>query len=181
MFPFNCHQVNSGNTFHLFKFLEPGLAAESADQGFQGGGGGLTQVQLPAEQFDVGRQIVAAGLVRRLPLSALALRTGAVFGVLISVAIVGSMVLPWLAGQVAAAIGLRAALALGACDSGGPDGPGSMSILLTDAPGDVDQAVVTIERIEIVGEAENGIVALDLASGSETVLRGSGTDPQWRH
>lgn len=46
---------------------------------------------------------------------------------------------------------LAAVAALGACDSNGPDGPGSMSILLTDAPGDVEQAVVTIERIEIVG------------------------------
>jgi len=42
-------------------------------------------------------------------------------------------------------------LALGACDSGDPEGPGSLSILLTDAPGDVEQAIVTIERIEIVG------------------------------
>jgi len=46
---------------------------------------------------------------------------------------------------------LAAVVALGACDSNGPDGPGSMSILLTDAPGDVEQAVVTIERIELVG------------------------------
>ena len=46
---------------------------------------------------------------------------------------------------------LTAALLLGACDSGDPEGPGSLSILLTDAPGDVEQAIVTIERIEIVG------------------------------
>ena len=48
-------------------------------------------------------------------------------------------------------IALAAVLLLGACDSGDPDGPSSMSILLTDAPGYVAQAVVTIERIEIVG------------------------------
>ena len=48
-------------------------------------------------------------------------------------------------------IALAAVLALGACDSGDPDGPGSLSILLTDAAGDVEQAIVTIERIEIVG------------------------------
>ena len=48
-------------------------------------------------------------------------------------------------------IALAAVLLLGACDSGDPDGPGSMSILLTDAPGDVEQAIVTIERVEIVG------------------------------
>lgn len=46
---------------------------------------------------------------------------------------------------------LAAVVALGACGSSEPDGPGSMSILLTDAPGDVEQAIVTIERIEIVG------------------------------
>jgi hypothetical protein len=46
---------------------------------------------------------------------------------------------------------LTAALLLGGCDSGDPEGPGSLSILLTDAPGDVEQAIVTIDRIEIVG------------------------------
>ena len=58
-------------------------------------------------------------------------------------------------------IALAAVLALGACDSGDPDGPGSMSILLTDAPGDVAQAVVTIERIEIVGGSGGPRVLMD--------------------
>jgi len=54
-----------------------------------------------------------------------------------------------------------AVLALGACDSTGPGGPGSMSILMTDAPGDVKQAVVTIERIEIVGGSGGHLVLRD--------------------
>ncbi len=54
-----------------------------------------------------------------------------------------------------------AVLALGACDSTGPDGAGSMSILMTDAPGDVNQAVVTIERIEIVGGSGGHLVLRD--------------------
>jgi len=57
---------------------------------------------------------------------------------------------------------LAAVAALGACDSNGPDGPGSMSILLTDAPGDVEQAVVTIERIEIVGGSGGPRVLRDI-------------------
>ena len=61
-------------------------------------------------------------------------------------------------------IALAAVLALGACDSGDPDGPGSMSILLTDAPGDVAQAVVTIERIEIVGGSGGPLVLMDTPS-----------------
>jgi len=58
-------------------------------------------------------------------------------------------------------IALAAVLALGACDSGDPDGPGSMSILLTDAAGDVEQAIVTIERIEIVGGSGGPRVLMD--------------------
>lgn len=47
------------------------------------------------------------------------------------------------------------ALALGsvACDDGTSVGePGLVSLLLTDAEGDVTQAIVTIERVEIVGD-----------------------------
>jgi hypothetical protein len=58
-------------------------------------------------------------------------------------------------------IALAAVLALGACDSGDPDGPGSLSILLTDAAGDVEQAIVTIERIEIVGGSGGPQVLMD--------------------
>lgn len=44
---------------------------------------------------------------------------------------------------------LALGLVLGACDSGtsGPAQPGKFSVMLTDAPGDVASAVVTIERI----------------------------------
>jgi hypothetical protein len=56
---------------------------------------------------------------------------------------------------------MAAVLLLGACDSTDPDGPGSMSILLTDAPGDVDQALVTIDRIEIVGGSGGPLVLMD--------------------
>ena len=42
--------------------------------------------------------------------------------------------------------------ALLACsDSSGPEGTGRVSILLTDAPGDVLEAVVTIDQIYLVG------------------------------
>ena len=68
-------------------------------------------------------------------------------------------------------IALAAVLLLGACDSGDPDGPGSMSILLTDAPGDVAQAVVTIERIEIVGGSGGPRVLMDTPwTGDLTLL-----------
>lgn len=50
-------------------------------------------------------------------------------------------------------------LALGACDSTDPDGDASLSILLTDAPGDVSQAVVMIEDIQLVG-GEDGPISL---------------------
>lgn len=67
---------------------------------------------------------------------------------------------------------IAAVLALGACDSTDPDGPGSMSILLTDDPGDVTQAVVTIERIEIVGGAGGPRVMMDTPwTGDLTELR----------
>ncbi len=46
---------------------------------------------------------------------------------------------------------LVAVAVLAACGSTEPNGMGSMSILLTDDPGDVTQAVVKIDRIEIVG------------------------------
>ncbi|MFO7587840.1 MAG: DUF4382 domain-containing protein [Gemmatimonadota bacterium] len=52
-------------------------------------------------------------------------------------------------------------LALGACDSTSPDGNASVSVLLTDLPGDVSQAVVMIEDIQLVG---GGGPALSLMS-----------------
>lgn len=57
--------------------------------------------------------------------------------------------------------GLMAVLALVGCDSTAPDGTSRLSILLTDADGDVEQAVVKIERIELVGGAGGPLVLDD--------------------
>jgi fucose permease len=43
-------------------------------------------------------------------------RSGTVFGVLFTIALGGGMTIPWLAGHVAARLGLRAVLALGAAN-----------------------------------------------------------------
>lgn len=53
---------------------------------------------------------------------------------------------------------LMALLPLAACDDNGTavEGPGSMTLLLTDAPGDFQEAWVTIDRVELVGESEDG-------------------------
>ena len=56
--------------------------------------------------------------------------------------------------------GFLAVMALVGCDSTAPDGMSRLSILLTDADGDVEQAVVKIERIELVGGA-GGPMVLD--------------------
>lgn len=56
-------------------------------------------------------------------------------------------------------------LALGACDDSSTDGgEGSFTVLLTDAPGDFMQAIVTIDRIELIGNSAD-------AEGSAVVLR----------
>ena len=63
-----------------------------------------------------------------------------------------------------------ATLSLGACDDN-PTGAeaGSMSLLLTDAPGDFTQAIVTIDRIELIrGGDENDEDSVD---GGRIVLR----------
>lgn len=52
---------------------------------------------------------------------------------------------------------LAGILAFGACDSTDPDGDTSLSILLTDMPGDVSQAVVMIEDVQLVGGEEGPI------------------------
>ena len=53
-----------------------------------------------------------------------------------------------------------------ACGDGTDLQQSTLSILLTDAPGDFHQAIVTIERIELVGESENqdgpGLVLRDV-------------------
>ena len=60
------------------------------------------------------------------------------------------MSLPRIVGTLALAL----TLPLAACDdSTDVLQPGTMSLQLTDAPGDFDQAVVVIERIELVGES----------------------------
>jgi len=54
--------------------------------------------------------------------------------------------------------------AVAACGDGN-DGPGTMSLFLTDEPGDFHQAWVEIERIELVGNAEGeagGVVLMDV-------------------
>ena len=48
-------------------------------------------------------------------------------------------------------LGLFTVAALAACDSTDPEGTTRLSVLLTDAEGDVTQAVVKIERLELVG------------------------------
>jgi hypothetical protein len=50
-------------------------------------------------------------------------------------------------------------LALAGCDSTDPAGDTRLSVLLTDMPGDVSQAVVMIEDIQLVG-GENGPISL---------------------
>lgn len=47
-------------------------------------------------------------------------------------------------------------LAFAACENGfGPTADGTMTIMLTDAPGDFQNAVVTIDRIELLGGEDN--------------------------
>lgn len=46
---------------------------------------------------------------------------------------------------------LAAAVTLAGCDSQGPNGTTSLSVLLKDAPGDVQQAVVTVTEVDLVG------------------------------
>lgn len=55
------------------------------------------------------------------------------------------------------ALSVLAAFALAACDeSPTGDDAGSMSLMITDAPGDFLEAVVTIERVELLREGEEG-------------------------
>jgi hypothetical protein len=57
---------------------------------------------------------------------------------------------------------LAATLSFAACDDSTVVGePGSFSLLLTDEAGDFTQAVVTIERIELVGGEEGATVLMD--------------------
>ena len=58
--------------------------------------------------------------------------------------------------RILGVLALALTLPLAACDdSTAVLEPGSMSLLLTDDPGDFDQAVVVIESIELVGESDD--------------------------
>jgi len=57
-------------------------------------------------------------------------------------------------------LGLLTVVALTACDSAEPEGTSRLSVLLTDAEGDVAQAVVQIDRLELVG-GSGGPLLLD--------------------
>lgn len=57
-------------------------------------------------------------------------------------------------------LGLLTVAALGACDSTEPQGTTRLSVVLTDAEGDVTQAVVKIDRLELVG-GSGGPLLLD--------------------
>jgi hypothetical protein len=59
---------------------------------------------------------------------------------------------------------LALTVAVAACDGTGSDGPGSMSLYVTDEPGDFHQAWVQIQRVELVGSVEGasgGVVLMD--------------------
>jgi hypothetical protein len=49
------------------------------------------------------------------------------------------------------------------CENGSfePTGAGTMSIMLTDAPGDFENAIVTIDRIELLGDGQDDVILLD--------------------
>ena len=57
-------------------------------------------------------------------------------------------------------LGLLTVVAFTACDSTDPQGTTRLSVLLTDAEGDVAQAVVKIDRLELVG-GSGGPLLLD--------------------
>jgi hypothetical protein len=57
--------------------------------------------------------------------------------------------------RIAGLVALVLTLTTAACDDGtDAPAPGTMSVMLTDATGDFNQAIVTIERVELVGDGE---------------------------
>ena len=54
-----------------------------------------------------------------------------------------------------------ATIVLAGCDSTGSNGSGHVSLLLTDAPGDVVAAVVTISAVHLQGDHGNVVVRLN--------------------
>jgi hypothetical protein len=82
--------------------------------------------------------------------------------------------------------------ALAGCDGQGPNATTSFSVMLKDAPGDVQQAVVTISEVDLVGSGGVQVLTqtpatvdlLTLASNATTLVQGvevpSGTYEQLR-
>lgn len=69
------------------------------------------------------------------------------------------------------ALSLAAAFALGACDeSPTGDDAGSMTLMITDAPGDFLEAIVTIERVELLRSDEDNGDDEDNGAGNRIVL-----------
>lgn len=59
--------------------------------------------------------------------------------------------MPFPSARRMALCALAAAATLAGCDSQGPTGTTSLSVLLKDAPGDVQHAVVTVTEVDLVG------------------------------
>ncbi len=83
---------------------------------------------------------------------------------------------------VGATIAALAALGLAGCgDSQGPSGTTSLSVVLKDAPGDLQKAVVTISEIDLVGSGGVQVLMraptttdlLTLATPTATLVQGA--------
>lgn len=59
--------------------------------------------------------------------------------------------MPFPSARRVALCALATAVTLAGCDSQGPNGTTSLSVLLKDAPGDVQHAVVTVTEVDLVG------------------------------
>jgi hypothetical protein len=57
---------------------------------------------------------------------------------------------------------LAMTVVVGACDSAGPSATGvpRVSIMLTDAPGDIAEAIIVIDQVSLIGHGETGVVVL---------------------
>jgi hypothetical protein len=67
------------------------------------------------------------------------------------------------------------ALALGACDSSGPNGNSQVSVYLTDAPGDVQSAWIDIDRIYLTGNQSGEVEIPTTLTGPINVTELVGT------
>ncbi len=91
-----------------------------------------------------------------------------------------------------AALGVAIGAVLAACDGQGPSGTTSFSVMLKDAPGDVQHAVVTISEVDLIGsggvqvlaQAPTTVDLLTLATSATSLVQGvevpSGTYTQLR-